>query len=196
MLELNKYTKLNLACGPILENKFKSPWLNVDAAGSAADFICDVTDLPKEWTNHFSEVRASHVLEHLFIDDVPSAIAEWVRVLKPKGVLRIIVPDLDIIIKNLVDGFDSKKRDSFSVDKTTPVLSQIYGYGYWSKETEKEWRHRMIYNKEMLFKLLENQKGLSNIEVYKSTEDPAFEFGIDDDSQNIFSLHVKSDKLI
>lgn len=194
LYKLNNYSKLNLACGPKIKNKFKLPWLNVDIDGKAADYICDIMAFPKEWNGHFEEVRASHVLEHIFLDDVPKVLSEWIRVLKPNGVLRIIVPDLDIVLNSLNKGFDEKKRKSLSIDTTTPVLTQIYGWGYGSKNTKKEWRHRMIYNKKLIIKILKNQKTLKNIKIYKQNQDPAFLFKIKDDSQNIFSICVQAEK--
>jgi predicted SAM-dependent methyltransferase len=39
-------------------------------------------------------VYASHVLEHLAREDVPVALANTFRILKPGGIFRLIVPDL------------------------------------------------------------------------------------------------------
>jgi hypothetical protein len=44
------------------------------------------------------EIRASHVLEHLPRRDSLAALAEWVRVLKPGGWLKVAVPDFDTIV--------------------------------------------------------------------------------------------------
>jgi SAM-dependent methyltransferase len=44
------------------------------------------------------EIRASHVLEHFSHLARRDVLAEWVRVLKPGGKLRIAVPDFDRII--------------------------------------------------------------------------------------------------
>lgn len=43
------------------------------------------------------EVRASHVLEHFSHRDTLAVLREWIRVLKPNGLLRIAVPDFDQI---------------------------------------------------------------------------------------------------
>jgi methyltransferase family protein len=45
------------------------------------------------------EVRASHVLEHFSHREVAAVVAEWARVLKPGGLMRIAVPDLDYIAR-------------------------------------------------------------------------------------------------
>lgn len=44
--------------------------------------------------NSVDGLYASHVLEHLPLTDMRAALAESLRVLKPGGVLRLIVPDL------------------------------------------------------------------------------------------------------
>ncbi len=40
------------------------------------------------------EIRASHILEHFGHFDVPKVLADWVRVLKTNGRIRIAVPDM------------------------------------------------------------------------------------------------------
>ncbi len=53
--------------------------------------------------NSVDEIRASHILEHFSRDSVPKVLAEWVRVLKPGGRIRIAVPDLEWIASHLGD---------------------------------------------------------------------------------------------
>lgn len=43
----------------------------------------------------FDAVYCSHALEHLYPHEVPEALSEFYRVLKPAGVLVILVPDLE-----------------------------------------------------------------------------------------------------
>lgn len=45
--------------------------------------------------NSVEEIRCVHMLEHLSFAEVNKALAEWHRVLRPGGRLRISVPDLD-----------------------------------------------------------------------------------------------------
>lgn len=189
-----KYAKLNLACGYKVENKFPEPWLNIDLAGEAADFICDITRLPAEWSNKFDEVRASHVLEHFFLKEMDQILQEWIRVLAPDGILRIIVPDLKIVADGLIIGRDGKGRPGVSINMTTPILTQIYGVGYDDPQTEDRRRHRFIFDKAALIELLQRQPFLEKVAVYDQKDDPASIMGIDDDSQNSFSLCVMARK--
>lgn len=50
------------------------------------------------------EVYASHVLEHVKHDDVRATVAEWYRVLKPGGRMRIAVPDFAKIAAAYLNG--------------------------------------------------------------------------------------------
>lgn len=46
------------------------------------------------------EIHASHILEHFSFGDVEKALSEWVRVLKPGGVIRVAVPDMEKVMAN------------------------------------------------------------------------------------------------
>lgn len=51
--------------------------------------------------NSVDEVYASHVLEHFSFRETAAVLAEWARVLKPGGIMRISVPDAIAITKPL-----------------------------------------------------------------------------------------------
>jgi len=54
--------------------------------------------------NSVDEIRASHVLEHFPHAQLPAVLADWVRVLKTGGVLRIAVPDFAKIAAGYLEG--------------------------------------------------------------------------------------------
>ena len=57
------------------------------------DYVYDAgKPLPFE-DNTFDLVYASHVLEHIPWYKVEEVVKEWVRILKPGGVLEVWVPD-------------------------------------------------------------------------------------------------------
>ena len=63
--------------------------------------ILDYLDLtkPLPYTdNSITAIFSSHVFEHLFMDEVEKLIGECYRVLKPSGICRVVVPDLEKII--------------------------------------------------------------------------------------------------
>lgn len=193
-IEGKDYAKLNLASGSTEHLKFPYPWLNVDVGKETADYICDVRALPKEWAEGFDEVRASHVFEHIYLDETKAVLGEWVRVLKPGGILRVIVPDLEIVLRYLLQGFDKKQRQAISGINPTPVMAQIFGLGYETAAIEDRWRHRMIYDRKSLIEVLARNEQLEDITIYPQCEDPAYEFGIKDDSQNQFTMCLRAIK--
>jgi SAM-dependent methyltransferase len=58
------------------------------------DVVADVRELPMFETDSVDEIYASHVLEHLKSDDTLVALKEWMRVLKPGGMLTVVCPDI------------------------------------------------------------------------------------------------------
>ena len=87
---------LNIGCG----RRYHRDWVNIDLEASDPAVIRhDVTKgLPFERCK-FSAVYHSHVLEHLEPNQGRSLIHECFRVLKPGGILRIVVPDLECIAR-------------------------------------------------------------------------------------------------
>lgn len=62
------------------------------------DHVCDAGDLSIFPDNTFSEIYASHVVEHFdYVDALPAALREWLRVLEPGGRALISVPDMDVL---------------------------------------------------------------------------------------------------
>jgi predicted SAM-dependent methyltransferase len=86
----------NLGCGA----HYHREWDNYDFA-PASPAVKDL-DLSKSlpFSDAVYEVcYTSHVLEHLPRERVPGLLAEILRILKPEGVLRIVVPDLEAIAR-------------------------------------------------------------------------------------------------
>lgn len=87
---------LNIGCGAV----FHPDWVNLDAAPADPSVIaCDIRDgIPYE-DGSFDAVYASHVLEHLDPASGTRLLQDCRRVLRPAGILRIVVPDLEVIAR-------------------------------------------------------------------------------------------------
>ncbi len=87
---------LNLGCG----NRFHPAWVNIDFVPTNPNVIfCNLNQGIPFTDCSFDSVYHSHVLEHLSKDQAPFFIKECYRVLRPKGILRIVVPDLEQIAR-------------------------------------------------------------------------------------------------
>jgi predicted SAM-dependent methyltransferase len=88
--------RLHLGCGPVDQKGF----INIDAIGfSHVHHLSPVHPLPMFRDESVDLIYVSHCLEHLDIEEVSRALKEWARVLKPGGMLRIAVPDLESILR-------------------------------------------------------------------------------------------------
>lgn len=93
-------TYINIGCG----NIFDTHWINLDVSPSAKEVKkWDIREgLPFD-NNSIDACYSSHVFEHLSVDDAQKFLDECMRVLKPKGIIRLVVPDLEAIAKIYID---------------------------------------------------------------------------------------------
>ena len=102
---------LNLGCG----NSIINSWVNVDIS-PLADNVKKMNFLNGlNFSNEsFDVVYMSHVLEHIPIEDVLNVSSEIYRVLRPGGILRIVVPNLEAIAQEYLQELQLE-RDSGEV---------------------------------------------------------------------------------
>jgi len=116
-------------------------WEILDARpGPQVDHVGNALDLSRFEDGCFAEVYASHVLEHFdYQDELPRALAEWHRVLAPGGVLRVSVPDLDILAHLLL------QRHVFDVNQRFQLMRMIFG-----GHTHEHDHHRVGLNQDFM----------------------------------------------
>lgn len=90
--------------------------------GPDVDHVGDAVDLSRFADGTFIEVYASHVLEHFdYRQGLVLALREWHRVLAPGGVLRLSVPDIDILSYLLL------QRHKLDVNQRFEIMRMIFG---------------------------------------------------------------------
>ena len=85
---------VNLGCG----NRFRQGWLNLDLGSNATEVV--PWDLRRglpiaSGTAPF--VYSSHMLEHLKPRDAEHVLRDVLRALRPGGIVRVVVPDLEAL---------------------------------------------------------------------------------------------------
>jgi SAM-dependent methyltransferase len=99
----------NLGCGYPGAGRvpaFFGDWqeLRVDAdAAVQPDLVADLTNLTAIRSGTINAVWASHCIEHLYLHDVATALAEIHRILTPDGFAVLLVPDIQTVAQHIVD---------------------------------------------------------------------------------------------
>lgn len=121
------------------------------------DYIHDIGTLPMIKNNSVELIYFCHGLEYFDRVEVKRVLKEWKRVLKKRGILRLAVPDFEVLVK---------------VYKKYKDLNKIEGplYGRWQVTTKSKKNPQIIYHKTVydfgsLKNVLENA-GFYNIKRY------------------------------
>jgi predicted SAM-dependent methyltransferase len=185
--------KLNLGCGSVRP----IGWINTDSSLNAniqkipfigksfaklfnpveyksENFV--YMNLNKKWRyndNSIDIVYASHLFEHLTLKSTDLFLKEANRVLKPGGVIRIVVPDLLQIAKKYIAEYE---QNSFEAESTKFIMWAInmhregqYGNVGIFKKLILEWQgyphqHKYMYDdKSLTFKV--KQYGFQQIKI-------------------------------
>lgn len=130
-----EWVVLNVGCGyPTsqgLHRAFKGPgWrelrLDINPAVNP-DILCSMTDMHPVATGSVDAIWSSHNLEHLHRHEVPVALAEFRRVLRPGGQMLLTLPDLQRIAELVAaDGLEDAAYSSPAGPIT--ALDMIYGH--------------------------------------------------------------------
>ncbi len=154
---------LNVGCGyPArqgLHRAFHGPeWrelrLDIDPSVNP-DILCSMTDMEPIATGSIDAIWSSHNLEHLHRHEVPVALAEFMRVLRPGGQILLTLPDLQRIAE-LVAG-DSLEEEAYrSPSGPITPLDMIYGHTPSLARGNQQMAHKTGFTARTLRQLLIN----------------------------------------
>jgi len=154
-------TVLNVGCGypprQKLHPHFHGPeWreirLDLDPA-VGPDIVCSMTDMSPISASTIDAVWSSHNLEHLQRHEVPLALAEFIRVLKPHGLLLLTLPDLQQVARLVVE---DRIEDQAYLSSSGPItaLDMIFGHTASLARGNQLMAHRTGFTARMLQKVL------------------------------------------
>jgi SAM-dependent methyltransferase len=101
--------------------------LDLDPA-VAPDILASITDMAAVPDASVDAVWSAHNLEHLFAHEVPHALAEFRRVLRPGGFALVAVPDLQAVAALVAQ---DRLAEPAYLSPAGPVapLDMLYGHG-------------------------------------------------------------------
>lgn len=162
---------LHVGCGPrdhnTLHERFRRPeWhevrLDVDP-GMSPDIVASITDMSPVPTDSVDAVYSHHNIEHVFAHEVPLALAEFLRVLRPGGEVLIATPDMQSVARAIADG---RLEEALYRSEVGPIAALDIVYGLRSDiERGREYMaHRTGFTTRTLARRL-HQSGFGRVQV-------------------------------
>ena len=116
----------------------------------APDIVANLIDLKEIPTASVDAVYAAHSLNHIFAHQVPRALGEFRRILKPDGFAIIICPDLKAVCRRVAEGHLMD-----AIDGPITPHDALYGHGKAIAEVGEHRAHRCGFTLETLRNALE-----------------------------------------
>ena len=146
---------LHVGCGPKYKDRtpFASQnWqeirLDIDP-GVQPDVIGTMTDMKAVADASVDAVFSSHNIEHLYPHEVPIALAEFSRVLRPDGFVLLTCPDLQSVCKRVANDQLTDAAYQSSMGPITP-LDILYGHRASMKAGNLFMSHRCGFTRKVL----------------------------------------------
>lgn len=168
---------LNVGCGSAGPERLpecfqQDGWQQIRLDINAAvkpDIIADLTDLSAVATGSVDAVYSSHNIEHLYLHETVTALAEMQRVVRPGGFLLITLPDLQQVAQLVSEG---RLTDEIYHSPVGPItaLDMLYGHQASVAQGNTYMAHKSGFDKHSLSHALLNA-GFSDVRV---TADPHY----------------------
>ena len=146
---------LHVGCGP--KHKDRTPFasqnwreirLDIDP-GVQPNVIGTMTDMNAVDDASVDAVFSSHNIEHLYPHEVPIALAEFHRVLKPDGFVLLTCPDLQSVCERVANDQLTDAAYQSGMGPITP-LDILYGHRASMKAGNLYMAHRCGFTKRVL----------------------------------------------
>lgn len=126
---------LHVGCGParkphvapcFLSDDWQEIRLDIDTTAEP-DVVCSMLDMAPVPEAAVDAVYSSHNIEHLYAHEVPLALVEFFRVLKPDGLLVLTCPDLQSVCRLVAEGSLTEPAYTSPAGPIAP-LDILYGH--------------------------------------------------------------------
>jgi len=153
--------KLNLGCG----TDYKEGWINIDNNSDnnvqKLDLSWDLRNPLPFADNSVDFIFNEHFFEHLTVEEAKKVMTDIGRVLKPGGVMRIAMPDLESVVDHYLHLPLSKDKVIKDYD-----LGFVQTRAEWINMSFRWWGHMWLYDWEELVRRLK-EAGFTKIKRCK-----------------------------
>ena len=118
------------------------------------DHVGTMLDMSAVETSSMDALYSSHNIEHVYAHEVPKALAEFKRVLRPNGFVIITCPDIQAICALVAEGKLTAQAYSSEAGPITPH-DVLYGHGASLAAGNLFMAHRCGFTQKVLAKTLE-----------------------------------------
>jgi predicted SAM-dependent methyltransferase len=158
--------KLHYGCGDVRLPGYVG--VDVRAEAKGADIVTEAWDVRPFRPGSVDEIYSRHMLEHLTLPDAKRTLEAWCSLLKPDGLLRVIVPDLEFHARQLLgQGVSWKSDPKHNFDH---AMAGFYGWQRTGWGGSQEDAHRWGYTYASLRALL-TSVGFRNVDRVKRGTD-------------------------
>lgn len=132
------------------------------------DIVASMTDMAPVPDGSVDAVWSSHNLEHLDPHEAPVALREFLRVLKPGGMLLLTVPDLQAVAKLVAE---DRLDEPLYQSNNGPILplDVVYGYGPALAAGNRFMAHRSGFTPNLLGRLLQ-EAGFEPVAIWRRAQ--------------------------
>ena len=193
-LNTKKINYLNLGSG----NTYKDNFINVDFFGNKMiDYGMDLRFPFKIESNSIDGIFSEHTFEHLSHQEVDNALSECYRILKAEAKIRIIVPDLSILIERYCSNDDvwfQKWHDLVLKDPSRHYMRKYFTNMFAINFTASYYHHKSCWDFESLKKVL-TSNGFVNIEKCNyNLGTPELLIDSDSEDRKLVSIYIEGKK--
>lgn len=185
---------INLGSG----NSYVNNFINVDFFGNKMiDYGMDLRFPFKIETNSIDGIFSEHTFEHLSHLEVDNALSECCRILKPEAKIRIIVPDLSILIERYSSNDDEwfqKWHDLVLKDPSRHYMKKYFTNMFAINFTASYYHHKSCWDFESLKKVL-TSNGFVHIEKCNyNLGTPELLIDSDIEDRKLVSIYIEGKK--
>ena len=185
---------INLGSG----NSYVNNFINIDFFGNKMiDYGMDLRFPFKIETNSIDGIFSEHTFEHLSHLEVDNALNECCRILKPEAKIRIIVPDLSILIERYCSSDDEwfqKWHDLVLKDPSRHYMKKYFTKMFAVNFTASYYHHKSCWDFESLKKIL-TSNGFVNIEKCNyNLGTPELLIDSDSEDRKLVSIYIEGKK--